>query len=159
MRERASGKNILGRDVNAICWAMGRWYDVAVKRARFWLILEKELGSEEGRRRSNERIEKAAKRKKTIAEGEEEDANDGDAASGKQKWTRRLLLPHMGQQDFVIASAKVELRIEWNILFDWTGEAESVVSASARVPLSCELLPFFVSPRVSFECLLQDIIR
>lgn len=159
MRDRATGKGVLGRDVNAICWAMGRWYELAVKRARFWLMLEAELGTEEGRRRNNERINNAVKRKKTTAEAIDYDFDGGGVASGSSKRTRRQLLPYMGRQDFVLASAHVELRVEWVITFDWTGEAESVISASARVPLSCEFFSFtLLSASSSCDVIMDTIL-
>jgi hypothetical protein len=33
----------------------------------------------------------------------------------------------------------VELRFGWSIGFDWTGEVDSSISATARLPKSCEL--------------------
>ena len=54
------------------------------------------------------------------------------------KWTRKQLLPQMRRTSLVLTGEGVELRIEWNIIFDWTGEAESIISASAKIPSSCK---------------------
>ncbi len=148
-RERASGKGILGRDVSAICWAMARWYEVAIKRAKFWCDVERELGSDEGRRKSTTRLKAIGKRKKRAGTRPSDDLDDGDhdddgAINGegaKTKWTRKQLLTQMRRTSLLLVGDGVELRIEWNIIFDWTGEAESIISASARIPSSCKFTP------------------
>ena len=146
-RERASGKGILGRDVSAICWAMARWFEVATKRAKFWSEVERELGSDEGRRKSTARLKAIRKRKKRGGTRPSEDLDEGHeegraiGESTKMKWTRKQLLPQMRRTSLVLTGDGVELRIEWNIVFDWTGEAESIISASAKVPSSCKYTP------------------
>jgi hypothetical protein len=129
-RERASSKGILGKDVSAICWAMARWFEVAMKRAKFWCEVERELGSDEGRRKSNARLKAMARQKKDDGPTDEEVTST--------KWTRKQLLPHMRRTSLVLTGGGVELRLEWNIVFDWTGEAESIISASAKIPSSCK---------------------
>lgn len=156
-RERARGRGFLGRDVNAICIAMGRWYEMALRRARFWCTLESELGSEDGRRQSKERLKVRRKRRNRSASDEtEEQREEGvdalELEDGKETvWTRRQLLPQMKRSSLVLTNDTVELLVEWTIVIDWTGEAESCVSASAQVPSSCTSL--FRS--LSFVSLLQ----
>jgi hypothetical protein len=128
-RERASGKGILGRDVSAICWAMARWFEVATKRAKFWCEVERELGNDEGRRKSTARLKAIGKKK---------DDGATDERDTEPKWTRKQLLPQMRRTSLVLIGNGVELRIEWNIIFDWTGEAESIISANAKIPSSCK---------------------
>jgi hypothetical protein len=148
-RERASGKGILGRDVSAICWAMARWFEVATKRAKFWCEVERDLGSEAGRRKSTARLKRIGKKKKRAGTRTGEDLDDvyeeGGAIDGEgtktTKWTRKQLLPQMRRTNLVLTGDGVELRIEWNIVFDWTGEAESIISASAKIPASCKFMP------------------
>jgi hypothetical protein len=145
-RDRASGKSNLGRDVSAICWAMSSWYEVATKRAKFWCEVERRFGTDKGRRKSNARLRLLAeksreKRTNTVsnelAEGvDADDTEDGEM--GDRKWTRKQLLSQMSRTVLVLSVERIELSIEWNILFDWTGEAESSITASARVPSSCE---------------------
>lgn len=147
-RERASGKSILGRDVSAICWAMARWYEVATRRAKFWYEIERRFGNEEGRRKSNARIKAIAanlRKRKGNSSVVVEDAGQGDAdeedvddGAGARKWTRKQLWPQMSRRTMMLGNESVELRIRWDVTFDWTGEAESRISGSARVPASCK---------------------
>ena len=65
------------------------------------------------------------------------DGHDEDEESRKQKWTRKQLLPHIGRTAIEIVTSDIELMFEWKIGFDWTGEVESLISASARLPKSC----------------------
>jgi hypothetical protein len=37
-----------------------------------------------------------------------------------------------------LANEEVELRFEWRIRFDWTGEVESHIAAIARLPRNCK---------------------
>lgn len=159
IRQRARNNSILGRDVNAICWAMSRWYELAIRRARFWCELERELGSEEGRRRAVERIQMVRGKRKRGAGGNEDAEGEGRSGGGEdrgeadggggdlnpnekekaKKWTRKQLLPQMGRTVFILRGGTgVELRIQWDIVFDWTGDAESCISATARVPSICK---------------------
>jgi hypothetical protein len=131
MRQRAQSKNVLGRDINAICWAMGSWYETAMRRAKFWLSLEDELGTEEGRKKSKRRYDK-----RRVQADDDEDDNESTVTV--QKWTKRQVLPHMGRTEARLSNGRVELTVKWVIGFDWTGEAESNISASTRVPVSCK---------------------
>jgi hypothetical protein len=146
-RERASGKGILGRDVSAICWAMARWLEIATKRAKFWCEVERELGNDAGRRKSIARLKAIGKKKKRPGTRPGEDLDEGDHGEGgaidgdatkTTKRTRKQLLPQMRRTSLAIIGDGVELRVEWNIVFDWTGEAESIISASAKIPSSCK---------------------
>lgn len=132
VRQRAESTGPLGRDVNAIHWAMGQWFESALRRARFWCAVEAEMGSEEGRKRIKKRMAVWDRRKHASTEGWEE---EGETA---RKWTRRELLPQMKRRSLVMAVEGVEVTLEWHIGFDWTGEAEQRISASARVLKSCK---------------------
>jgi hypothetical protein len=118
-------------------------------RARFWCLVEEEFGSEEKRKRSAERWKESTRRKRkrrsgTVVEDGEEAAplgerdETGNVGEGSKsgKWTRRQLFPHMGRTAMDIVGEGVDLRLEWRVGFDWTGEAESHISASARMPKS-----------------------
>lgn len=133
MRERA-GEGVLGRDVNAVFYGMGQWVEGAAKRARFWCQIGEEF---------NKGVEGKGKgkgRKGKGREGEEE----LDEAVGAGKWTAKDLLPHMRRTTLVLPVEDVEVTVEWRIVLDWTGEAEHVISASARVPRSCKI-PYILS--------------
>ncbi|KAH8808532.1 hypothetical protein F5884DRAFT_792545 [Xylogone sp. PMI_703] len=149
IRQKASDQGALGRDIGVICWAMARWFETALLRARFWCAVESEFGSPEARRSSYERYQQSnrKKRKRPVAvmvEGEDaaggveddDTNNDGSNPNKKLKWTKRQLLPHMGRTAMEIEGEGVELRVEWKVGFDWTGEVENSVSAATRFPRS-----------------------
>ncbi|TVY45427.1 hypothetical protein LOCC1_G003727 [Lachnellula occidentalis] len=136
VRDRAAGNGTLGKDINVICWAMGRWVELAIKRASFWCAIEVDFTTPEGREKALQRSTKSKKRQRlgsAIAGDGESEQEEGEELK-KQKWTRRQLLPHMGRTSMEIVGEEVELRVEWSIGFDWTGEAENSISAGARVP-------------------------
>jgi hypothetical protein len=132
IRERARGEGALGKDITVICWAMGRWIEVAMQRASFWCAVETEFGTPEARSKSLQR------KKKRKAPGDED---DGSQDGQKKKWTRKQLLPHIGRSSMELVSEDVELRFEWKIRFDWTGEVDSAIAANARLPRHCTFLP------------------
>ncbi|KAL3424423.1 hypothetical protein PVAG01_03704 [Phlyctema vagabunda] len=143
MRKRLSDRDedieyTLGKDITVLCWAMGRWAEVSVLRARLWCAIELELGTPEARKDTIQKASRKRKRKRAVAVDEEVAADLADMAdeNGHQKWTRRQLLPHMGRTALEISDEAyhVEIRFEWRMDFDWTGEIESIISASARIP-------------------------
>lgn len=144
LKERLTHKETLTKDIGLVCWAMSRWVEVSVQRSRFWCAVEHELGTPEARAKS---LQKKKKRKRRQVIAEDDDDNevplDGheEEESKKQKWTRRDLLPHMGRTAMELSNGKVELRIEWRLKFDWTGEADSAITASVRLPKSCKYPP------------------
>lgn len=56
------------------------------------------------------------------------------AGKGRSGLQRKDLFRQLGRSVLVFESQEVVLRISWYIRFDWTGEAESVVSAAAAFP-------------------------
>ncbi|TVY64317.1 hypothetical protein LSUE1_G010006 [Lachnellula suecica] len=138
VQDRATGNGTLGKDINVICWAMGRWVEVAIKRATFWCTIENDFSTPEAREKSCRTGMRSKKRKRqgSTLGGDEEPEPEEIEALEKRKWTRRQLLPHMGRTNMDIVSEEVELRFEWTIGFDWTGEAVNTISAAARVPKS-----------------------
>jgi hypothetical protein len=132
-------------------------------RAMFWCLVEEEFGSEEKRKRSAERWKESTRRKRkrragTVVEygedaplGERDETGDIGEGSKSGKWTTRQLLPHIGRTAMDIVGEGVDLRLEWRVGFDWTGEAESYISASARMPKSCEsFFAFYHFPFLEF---------
>ncbi|RDL41864.1 uncharacterized protein BP5553_01843 [Venustampulla echinocandica] len=143
VRKRVSTQGIFGKDISVICWSMGRWTEVATKRAGFWCAVGKEFGTAEGRNISFHRMTRKKKRKRTqvpVIQGDEDDEHEGnddeddDEMVTKQQWTTKQVLPHMGRTSFELATEEVQLLFEWNISFDWTGEVQSSLSAYARTP-------------------------
>jgi hypothetical protein len=142
IRDRARREGPLGKDVTTICWAMGRWTEVSIQRARFWCAVESEFGTAQARTKSLSRQrKKKRKRHGSVVEDEEEVNAEGDEAeesSVQQKWTRKQLLPQIGRTSMELANEEVELRFEWRIRFDWTGEVDSHIAAIARLPRNCK---------------------
>lgn len=135
IRARARSDNVLGKDITVVCWAMSRWIEVSIQRARFWCTIEHEFGTPQARART---LLKKRKRKRQGAIEAAVDHMETDEFEESQVWTRRQLLPHIGRTGAELSNAEVEMRFEWKITFDWTGEVESAISASARVPGSCK---------------------
>ncbi|KAF8867390.1 hypothetical protein BDZ45DRAFT_609727 [Acephala macrosclerotiorum] len=133
IRARARDEGSLGRDITVICWAMSRWVEVSIKRAQFWCAVEQEFGTPEARIKS---LQRKKKRKRQALVDEGGGGAEGEDESEKVKWTRKQLLPHFGRSSMELSNEVVELRFEWKIGFDWTGEVESSLGAAARVPKS-----------------------
>ncbi|KAI9700972.1 MAG: hypothetical protein M1820_006617 [Bogoriella megaspora] len=97
-------------DVGSVGWAMGRYWEMAVKRARCWGKCERAWpglvvgGREDG--------------------GEAGDARE-DGVGGEVDVD--VLKRYLGRRRLVLKSEEVEMEVGWGIGFDWTGEAESEV--------------------------------
>lgn len=132
LKEKAEAK-----ELSVIGWAMGRWAEVASIRAKFWCATEAEFADSEARKASIQSIQANSKKRKRAGTAPLDGESETQTRQEK-KWSRRELLVHMGRTSFDIIGEEVLLRIEWNIKFDWTGEAESVISAVAKLPDSCK---------------------
>jgi hypothetical protein len=140
IREQTGPDTTLFKDISILCWAMGRWVEVSVLRARFWCAVEQDFSTPEARTKSLQQ-KKKRKRHHVVTESDDTvplDGHEEDQESRKHKWTRRQMLPHMGRAAMELKTDELEIRIEWKIWFDWTGEVESSISASARLPMSCK---------------------
>jgi hypothetical protein len=121
------------RNASILGWAMGEWYRTAVKRARFWHALERMVAAEDQSRATSVRLRGG---EKPVAEKE--------------------LLPYMGCLSRVVSppqwGEEAAVRVEWRILFDWTGEAKSKVGLTISGPAECK---WFI---LSFAVLLPQIL-
>ncbi|KAH7311547.1 hypothetical protein B0I35DRAFT_65980 [Stachybotrys elegans] len=120
------------RNVGILAWAMGEWYRVAAQRALLWSELEKELSSKRDLREKTKRV---WKRKHVAAEEHDELSIDAPVVSCK----RVHLLQFMGQQAFDLPlpfadGSTPTIRLEWQIHFDWSGEAQSSLSVKFGIP-------------------------
>jgi hypothetical protein len=146
IRARASTDTLLGRDVNAVFCAVRQWAEQALERAKFWCNVEAEMGTADGRRKVTSIAKAKGARKRKRKDGRAEAGRDLDEDEDAieitdaeiSKWERKQLLAHMSRTSMILEGDDVELMIEWRIGFDWTGEAESQISASARIPPSCQ---------------------
>ncbi|KAL2279267.1 hypothetical protein FJTKL_13628 [Diaporthe vaccinii] len=141
----------LTRNISVLAWAMSEWYRVALKRAKFWYLLEKQLGPE-GKDGLSEVVKamRTRKRRKRRARGEVDEVGgsfeSADSAGGSldgMLLSRADLLPHMGRSTMDLSipcladegvGKSSELRVSWGIEFDWTGEARSKLGVEVGVP-------------------------
>lgn len=122
------------RNVGVLFWAMGEWHRIAIERAGIWARLDKELSA-----------------KGLVASAESLRKRTGDNEADTSRRSRislrgSELMRLMGKQSYDItidteqdASAPAQLRLEWRIGFDWTGEAKSKLSVLLGAPGKCEL--------------------
>ncbi|ROW01323.1 hypothetical protein VMCG_05907 [Cytospora schulzeri] len=146
---QAPHHSALTRNVSVLAWAMGEWYRVALKRAKFWHGLESQLGP--GAKDGLGEVVRAmrTRKRKRRRGGQHREADGGglgesfeSAGSGSGSGggldgallSKVDLLPHMGRMSMDLevpcfaeeaTGVKSELRVHWGIEFDWTGEARS----------------------------------
>ena len=145
----------LTRNVSVLSWAMSEWYRVALKRAKFWHALEKQLGPEakDGlpevvrAMRTRKRRRKRARGEVDNVGGSFESTDSAGSALDGMLLSKADLLPQMGRSTMDLGipclaeegtGTASELRVSWGIEFDWTGEARSKLGVEVGVPGKCE---------------------
>lgn len=143
---RDSGTSALRRNISVTTWAMSEWLRVAIRRARFWCNIERDLLSKEGLAKCAKKRRKCIRRRRVgRPTSTEEDSDDGDNELGvqvdKALLTKVDMLPHLGRSflDLELSSMNApdeapSVRIQWRIKFDWTGEAQSKLGLLIGVP-------------------------
>ncbi|ROW03261.1 hypothetical protein VSDG_01526 [Cytospora chrysosperma] len=147
---QAPHHSALTRNVSVLAWAMGEWYRVALKRAKFWHALERQLGpgAKDGLGEVVRAVRAEKKRNKKRRRGQQQQQQEEDSGAGGREsfesagsaglggalLSKADLLPHMGRTSMDLevpcladeaAGIKSDLRVSWGIEFDWTGEARS----------------------------------
>lgn len=124
------------RNVGVLSWAMGEWHRIALQRAEGWARLEKELADKNAFFDAAAKLRTGKRRLQEI---------DGPESTSAAPLKNADIIRFMGQQAFEIAidqdgdpSSAAHIRLEWVIGFDWTGEAESKISALFGIPGKCE---------------------
>lgn len=168
--KRGSG---LYNNISVLTWAMGEWLRLAIKRARVWRTLEREVSGEnqnEGVRKlvlwMRSRKKRKRRRKGGEDAGKEVDDQDGEGDEMMEEESSSNLraadlLPFLGRRsmDFQIpalddpAQEMSALRVSWRIRFDWTGEARSEIGVAVGVPGKCKFIlphPFRLGRIVEF---------
>ncbi|KAI3401982.1 hypothetical protein diail_3956 [Diaporthe ilicicola] len=154
---QAHQHSALTRNISVLAWSMSEWYRVALKRAKFWHALERQLGpGAKDELLEGVKAMRTRKRRKKRARGEAEDAGgsfeSADSAGGSldgMLLSRADLLPHMGRAAMDLSvpclaaeeegpGTGSELRVSWGIEFDWTGEARSKLGMEIGVPGKCD---------------------
>ena len=136
LRQKAEAK-----ELSVVGWAIGRWAECAIARARFWCAIHSEFSSMDSLQAAVQHYKNINNKRKRVnsAAAEAEDDTNNKA----RRWTRVDLLLHMQRTSYEISSEELVLRIEWRLVFDWTGEAENCISAMIKLPPNCKY-SFFV---------------
>lgn len=162
----------LTRNVNILCFAMGEWYRVALKRAKFWHALDKNFGPESkdgvAKAVATMRTRKKRGRKARVAsEAESElidslDGMDSLARLEAMRISKKELLPHMGRTSMNLDvpyltgnddDESSEVRVSWGVEFDWSGVAKNKLAVEVGVPGKCKYITYCPSPS-GLACLL-----
>lgn len=153
----------LTRNISLVCWAMGEWYRVALRRAKFWHALEKQLGPDAGKAGLVEVVlatraqRKRAKRsrQRDQAGDVESEAGAGDSFASVESlggldsmlFSKAEVMAHMSRTSMDLSiprllsdgiAATSDLRVKWSMDFDWTGEARSKIGVDVSMPGKCE---------------------
>lgn len=152
---KATPHSALTRNVSVFAWAMGEWYRVALKRAKVWHALGKQLGPEakDGLPEVVKTMRTRKKRKRRARGDADDDGGSlesADSAGGsldRMLLSKADLLPHMGRSTMDLdvpylaeegTGTGSQLRVSWGIEFDWTGEARSKLGVEVGVPGKCK---------------------
>ncbi|VUC35610.1 unnamed protein product [Clonostachys rosea] len=116
------------RNIGIITWAMAEWLRISERRAQFWSKLQQETQSKAAILEVSRDVRTKVSRQRST-KGSEVD---------KLSYAIADLLPFMGLQSFDIkipsAGSTASIRLNWRVEFDWTGEAQSKVSAIVSIP-------------------------
>ena len=136
-------KRALDGDMSSIGWAIGRYWEVAQLRARCWERCEQDHGhllahkGKKGRKTVGKGKSTLLKRQGRLRKGDQTLSDDEptNLDDDDPKTPSRLdLLSHLGRTALRFQHDDVSLLISWRIDFDWTGEVQSHVEASASFP-------------------------
>jgi len=101
-------------DITALGYGLGRYYDIAVRRASCWAKCHASFPAlvEGGKENTVPRL--LEKRDLSSSQGQ--------------------IGYYLGHDSVVLRDRNAVLRVKWEITFDWTGEVESLITARARFP-------------------------
>ncbi|CAF3491508.1 hypothetical protein SNK03_004527 [Fusarium graminearum] len=124
------------RNVGILSWAMGEWLRVAIERAGFWCQLEQTLSTKDGISKVTTQM-RTKKRRRKDDDGDE----DMDEPAGVDTVKKADLIRYMGQQHYDISipyndaeESSTNVRFNWKVEFDWTGEAQTKLSVLVGAP-------------------------
>lgn len=110
IRSKAKEKNL-----GVVCWAIESFWDIATKRAAYWRRCEAAFAH------------LLPGRTATYAE-------NARPLNAKSTIPRKDLSRHLGRDVLIFQDKHVLLKINWRIVFDWTGDAESDIDVECAVP-------------------------
>jgi hypothetical protein len=151
---RDLGKYVRGRakehDIGPLCWAFRSYWDIAKRRAEYFsrcedefthLLLDQQNGTNDGASTTKEKRLRKRKGAAQATDHPEDDEEVSEVQDGGNEvhghgtgLLRRELHRQLGRDILLLQSKEVMFQVSWRIVFDWTGEAESEVEASAAVP-------------------------
>ncbi|KAF3036448.1 hypothetical protein E8E12_005480 [Didymella heteroderae] len=116
-RELGAFARSKAREMNlgVVCWAIDSFWDVATKRAAYWRKCEATFA-------------------RLLPSQTATDAEYARPLNAKSTISRKDLSRHLGRDVLILQDEHVLFKINWRILFDWTGEAESNVDVECAVP-------------------------
>ncbi|KIW08103.1 uncharacterized protein PV09_01041 [Verruconis gallopava] len=109
-------------DLAAVGYGLGRYWDVAVKRARCWMVCRKEFAK--------------FVPGDSLVDDETVKSDEVDLGAEHTKLSKKALLSTLGLSSLILQNEEVVLKIPWRLQFDWTGDVESIISAEASFPAS-----------------------
>lgn len=147
----------LTRNVNILCFAMGEWYRVALKRAKFWHALDRAFGPEtkDGFANAVAAARTRKKRKRRVKEANETESGVAENFEGIDSLgsldgmmlSKKELVPHMGRTSMDLEvpcfsgdhnAESSEVRVGWSVEFDWAGVAKNKLAVEVGVPGKCK---------------------
>lgn len=144
IRSRADSRNVAGRDISSICWAIGRYWELAEKRANYMIKCEENypqlaLSGQQPLWKINgsQRLTSDTVPISDEDHGSEE-MQDADDHRRMAVSNRRKISRHLGRSILTFRRQDVQLLIAWNVSFDWTGDAQSQIAAVASMPDACK---------------------
>ena len=134
------------RDLTAIAWAMGRYWDIAVIRARCWSICEKKFGQLlpfTGVNSIKNLVHPERDAGKAISLPDDNhcdlrnDVSGLDGQSNREEPISKAQLQfHVRRQSISFTRDNISLLVTWRISFDWVGEVQSNLNACVGYPES-----------------------
>ncbi|KAI9793191.1 MAG: hypothetical protein M1816_000611 [Peltula sp. TS41687] len=150
IRSRADSSNVAGRDISSICWAIGRYWELAEKRARYMVRCEENhpellllafsgdpstVLKTGGRHQSHIALTSGENHGSFEAMRDVIEAAFRGMQPGPSSSTRRRQISRqLGRSSLSFCREDVQLLITWTISFDWTGDTHSQVTAVASMP-------------------------
>jgi len=106
------------RDLGNASWAMDSYWEIAKKRAQHWHKCETAF--------AHLLVGRTAE--------DTENAQSRQQSKPANTITRKDLSRNLGRDTLVLQDKHVLLKLNWQIGFDWTGEAESDIGVEAAFP-------------------------
>ena len=130
-------------DISTIGWACGRYWDLALKRAKIWahccetyphLVPSTLSNVRSPLQETNAQSVNKSKGRQRAGTTADMDASAAEHSETVDSLSRAQLRAHLGRHSLRFSGDGVTVNFRWQIGFDWTGEAESRVGVQAAFP-------------------------